>query len=175
VFLRLAVSGGDNEITKNRTFSINRTCVAKPPICDVQIGGFFLFRLFSKAHQQQYLKDGTFALLAMSYAQRNPYPLQCFQGEDRSFIVQLKKKDGTAYDLSGAEVKSEIRKAWGAVLADLNATVIDAIAGKVRLTITAGDSVEYGRHYYDIRIYTTSGVDYLDPSSFTIMATITKP
>ena len=110
----------------------------------------------------------------MTYAQRNPYPLTCFQGEDRAFILSLKKKDGSIYNLTNCVVKSEMHAADSTLIANLNPQIVDAIQGKIKLTITATDSLIAGKHYYDVRVQSPFGIDYVDPSSFTIMATVSK-
>lgn len=108
----------------------------------------------------------------MDYAQRNPNPLFCFQGEDKNFILSLKKKDGTVYNLTNCTVASEIRSSTGALITNLNAQIIDTAQGKIKLTILSG--VTAGHHYYDVRITAPTGIDFIDPSTFTVLPTVTK-
>jgi hypothetical protein len=82
------------------------------------------------------------------------------QGTTFSSIISLTNQDGTAMNLTGYIVKSQFRKSYQSSSAtDFQASIYDAIAGKIRLQLSpsASSAVRAGRYLYDIELTTPSG------------------
>lgn len=82
------------------------------------------------------------------------------QGANYSNIVTVAGTSGTALDLTGYTVASQMRKSYTSSTAySLNAVIYNASAGQVRLTLTADQSeaITPGRYLYDLEITSGSG------------------
>lgn len=82
------------------------------------------------------------------------------QGANYSNIVTVSGTNGNALDLTGYTVASQMRKSYTSSTAySLNATVYNASAGQVRMTLTASQSeaIPPGRYLYDLEIASGSG------------------
>jgi hypothetical protein len=76
-------------------------------------------------------------------------------GSTFNAIVTVRGSDGNVLNLTGFSVASQIRKSYSASTAySLNATVYDAITGKVKITLPAATSsgMKPGRYLYDIEV-----------------------
>lgn len=83
------------------------------------------------------------------------------QGSDFSSIVSLANQDGSPMNLVDHTVKSQFRKSYQSSTAvDFNATIADAVQGKIRLQLpaSASSTVQAGRYLYDVEITSVSGV-----------------
>ena len=83
------------------------------------------------------------------------------QGANYSNIVTVTGTSGTALDLTGYTVASQMRKSYTSSTAySLNAVIYNANAGQVRMTLTAtqSEAIPPGRYLYDLEIASTSGV-----------------
>ena len=84
------------------------------------------------------------------------------QGSDFTAIMELENNDGTPMDLRGYSVYSQFRKSYGSTNAyTFNTSVVDALAGKISLTLTgtASSSIRPGRYLYDVEIVSDPAVD----------------
>lgn len=82
------------------------------------------------------------------------------QGANYSNIVTVSGTNGNALDLTGYTVASQMRKSYTSSTAySLNATVYNASAGQVRMTLSASQSevIPPGRYLYDLEIASGSG------------------
>lgn len=82
------------------------------------------------------------------------------QGANYSNIVTVSGTNGSALDLTGYTVASQMRKSYTSSTAySLNATVYNAAAGQVRMTLSAAQSeaITPGRYLYDLEIASPSG------------------
>lgn len=77
------------------------------------------------------------------------------QGTDYSTIVTVSTANGDPFNLTGFDVAAQMRKSYQSTkFHSFTATVIDALAGKIRLTLTAAESeaIKAGRWLYDVQI-----------------------
>ena len=82
------------------------------------------------------------------------------QGSNYSNIITVSGTSGAALDITGYTVASQIRKSYTSSTAySLNAVIHNAVAGQVRLTLTASQSeaIPPGRYLYDLEIASASG------------------
>ena len=78
-------------------------------------------------------------------------------GSTFSAIITVRGSDGNALNLTNYTAASQIRKSYGSTTAySFNASVYDALSGKVRLQLSAEQSslIKPGRYLYDIEITT---------------------
>ena len=81
------------------------------------------------------------------------------QGSTYSNIITVASSTGTALNLTGYTVASQIRKSYGSsTYHTFTASVYDAVTGKVRLQLTSTQTsaISAGRYLYDIEITNTS-------------------
>ena len=81
------------------------------------------------------------------------------QGSTYSNIITVASSTGTALNLTGYTVASQIRKSYGSsTYHTFTASVYDAATGKVRLQLTSTQTsaISAGRYLYDIEITNTS-------------------
>lgn len=77
------------------------------------------------------------------------------QGSDYDTIITVQSGSGAPLNLSGYTVKSQMRKSYSSSQHfDFTATVYNASAGQIRLSLPAADSEEIpaGRWLYDVEI-----------------------
>lgn len=82
------------------------------------------------------------------------------QGANYSNIITVSGTNGSALDLTGYTVASQMRKSYSSSTAhNLNAAVYNAASGQVRMTLTAAQSeaIPPGRYLYDLEITSGSG------------------
>jgi hypothetical protein len=82
-------------------------------------------------------------------------------GSTYSNIITLAASNGQPLNLTGYTVASQMRKSFQSSTSySFTATVYDAIAGKIRLTLTDEQSalIPAGRWLYDVEITSSSGV-----------------
>ena len=80
-------------------------------------------------------------------------------GSDYSSVITVTTAVGTALDLTGYTIKSQLRKSYQSSQSfDFTATVANALQGKIRLALTADQSeaIPAGRWLYDVEITQTS-------------------
>jgi hypothetical protein len=80
------------------------------------------------------------------------------QGSDYSNIITIASSTGSALDLTNYTVASQLRKSYGSsTYYPFNATVYDAVNGKIRLQLSAtlSSTIPAGRYLYDIEITNT--------------------
>lgn len=81
-------------------------------------------------------------------------------GSDYSNIITVRSSGGAPLNLTGYTVKSQMRKSYNSSVAyDFTASVYNAPAGQIRLTLTAAQSEQIppGRWLFDVEITHTSG------------------
>jgi hypothetical protein len=81
------------------------------------------------------------------------------QGSTYSNIITVASTSGSALDLSGYTIASQMRKSYGSsTYYTFTASVYDAATGKVRLQLTSTQTsaIPAGRYLYDIEITNTS-------------------
>jgi hypothetical protein len=77
------------------------------------------------------------------------------QGSTYSNIITVASSTGSALDLTGYTVASQMRKSYGSsTFYTFTASVFDAATGKVRLQLTSTQTsaISAGRYLYDIEI-----------------------
>lgn len=82
-------------------------------------------------------------------------------GSTYSNIITLAASNGQPLNLTGYTVASQMRKSFQSSTSySFTATVYDALAGKIRLTLTDEQSalIPAGRWLYDVEITSSSGV-----------------
>ena len=82
------------------------------------------------------------------------------QGSDYSILIDLQEVNGRAINLTGATVRSQMRKSFGSSLAySFLAEVIEPLSGRIRLSLTSIDSsvITPGRYVYDIDVTFSNG------------------
>lgn len=80
------------------------------------------------------------------------------QGTTFSVTITL-----SAYNLTNYTVKSQFRKSYASSVGySFTTTIVDAAAGKVKLSLTPAESsaIKPGRYIYDIELTTLSGDKY---------------
>lgn len=85
-------------------------------------------------------------------------------GSTFNAIVTVRGNDGNVLNLTGFSVASQIRKSPSSTTAySLNATIFDAITGKVKISLPAAvsSSMKPGRYMYDIEITAPDNVQKL--------------
>lgn len=83
------------------------------------------------------------------------------QGANYSNIITVTGTSGTALDLTGYTVASQMRKSYASSTAfSLNPTIYNAVNGQVRMTLTAvqSEAITPGRYLYDLEITSSGGV-----------------
>ena len=82
------------------------------------------------------------------------------QGSNYSNIITVSGTSGSALNLTGYTVASQMRKSYTSTTAySLNAAIYSAVNGQVRMTLTAEQSnvIPPGRYLYDLEITSASG------------------
>jgi hypothetical protein len=82
------------------------------------------------------------------------------QGSNYSNIITVSGTNGSALNLTGYTVASQMRKSYSSSTAyNLNAAIYNATAGQVRMTLTAtqAEAIPPGRYLYDLEITSGSG------------------
>jgi len=80
-------------------------------------------------------------------------------GSTYSNIITVASATGTALDLTGYTVASQMRKSYGSsTFYTFTTSIYDAVTGKVRLQLTSTQTsaIPAGRYLYDIEITNTS-------------------
>lgn len=77
------------------------------------------------------------------------------QGSDFATIITVTSSDGTPLDLTNYAATSQMRKSFSSSVAyNFTATIINAVAGQLKLSLTASQSevIPAGRWLYDVEI-----------------------
>ena len=95
------------------------------------------------------------------------YNITGYQGDYIQLTLNLKDSNGTALNLSGYQVRGQVRTNYGAtgVLLDLNPTITNSTSGTIAININSyiSQDLPVSDHIYDIERY-PSGI----PSGNTI-------
>lgn len=104
------------------------------------------------------------------------FPIQVNEGEDKAFELSLVDLSGQPYNLTGCDVKAQVRNENDELILNMTAVVQAASTGVVRLFVAANDSLgKVGVHYWDLKIETPDNrADYLERSKFAIRKTVTR-
>jgi hypothetical protein len=81
-------------------------------------------------------------------------------GSTYSNIITVTASNGQALNLTGFTVASQMRKSYQSSIAySFNASVYDALAGKIRLQLTdeQSEAIPAGRWLYDVEIESSAG------------------
>lgn len=81
-------------------------------------------------------------------------------GSTYSNIITVGSTNGSALNLTGYTVKSQMRKSYSSSTAyDFTSSIYDAVAGKIRLQLTdlQSQAIPAGRWLYDVEITSPSG------------------
>jgi len=85
------------------------------------------------------------------------YDITGYQGDYIQLTLNLKDSNGTAVNLSGYEVRGQIRASYGStgVLLDLNPTITNVLSGTMAININSYISADIpiSDHVYDIERY----------------------
>lgn len=89
------------------------------------------------------------------------YDLQIYQGETFSYSFTATDRSGTTMNLSGQTVSGYLKTKYSdsGKLANLNATVTDAAAGTINLSLAATGTAALPVNYafYDVEVHNTTG------------------
>jgi len=95
------------------------------------------------------------------------YNITGYQGDYLQLTLNVKDSNGSPLNLSGYEVRGQVRTSYGAtgVLLDLNPTITNSISGTISININSyiSQDLPVSDHIYDIERY-PSGI----PSGNTI-------
>jgi hypothetical protein len=85
------------------------------------------------------------------------YNITGYQGDYIQLTLNLKDSSGTALNLSGYEVRGQVRASYGStgVLLDLNPTITNVLSGTMAININSYISADIpiSDHVYDIERY----------------------
>jgi hypothetical protein len=85
------------------------------------------------------------------------YNITGYQGDYIQLTLNLKDSNGTALNLSGYEVRGQVRSNYGAtgVLLDLNPTITNSTSGTIAININSyiSQDIPVSEHIYDIERY----------------------
>lgn len=85
------------------------------------------------------------------------YNITGYQGDYIQLTLNLKDSNGTALNLSGYEVRGQVRASYGStgVLLDLNPTITNVLSGTMAININSYISADIpiSDHVYDIERY----------------------
>ena len=85
------------------------------------------------------------------------YNITGYQGDYIQLTLNLKDSNGTALNLSGYEVRGQVRASYGStgVLLDLNPTITSLLSGTMAININSYISADIpiSDHVYDIERY----------------------
>jgi len=85
------------------------------------------------------------------------YNITGYQGDYIQLTLNLKDSNGTALNLSGYEVRGQVRASYGStgVLLDLNPTITNLLSGTMAININSYISADIpiSDHVYDIERY----------------------
>ena len=109
---------------------------------------------------------------------RQLYPLEINEGEDKTFKVELLRDQAgsyTIYNLTDCVCKSEVRDDSDQLVLQMQTRVDNPVSGVIYLTAVSADSIgKSGDYYWDIKIESPVGIDYLEASRFKIDKTVTN-
>jgi hypothetical protein len=85
------------------------------------------------------------------------YNITGYQGDYIQLTLNLKDSNGTALNLSGYQVRGQVRSSYGStgVLLDLNPTITNVLSGTMAININSYISADIpiSDHVYDIERY----------------------
>jgi hypothetical protein len=110
------------------------------------------------------------------------YNITGYQGDYIQLTLNLKDSNGTALNLSGYEVRGQVRASYGStgVLLDLNPTITNVLSGTMAININSYISADIpiSDHVYDIERYPsgilTGNSIKLMRGKFTILPEVTR-
>ena len=110
------------------------------------------------------------------------YNITGYQGDYIQLTLNLKDSNGAALNLSGYEVRGQVRASYGStgVLLDLNPTITNVLSGTMAININSYISADIpiSDHVYDIERYPsgilTGNSIKLMRGKFTILPEVTR-
>ena len=85
------------------------------------------------------------------------YNITGYQGDYLQLTLNVKDSNGSALNLSGYEVRGQVRASYGAtgVLLDLNPTITNSISGAIAINVNSyiSQDLPVSDHVYDIERY----------------------
>jgi hypothetical protein len=85
------------------------------------------------------------------------YNITGYQGDYLQLTLNIQDSSGTAINLSGYEVRGQVRASYGStgVLLNLNPTITNNLSGIVAISINSdiSEDLPVGEHVYDIERY----------------------
>ena len=110
------------------------------------------------------------------------YNITGYQGDYIQLTLNLKDSNGAALNLSGYQVRGQVRASYGStgVLLDLNPTITDVLSGTMAININSYISADIpiSDHVYDIERYPsgilTGNSIKLLRGKFTILPEVTR-
>jgi hypothetical protein len=110
------------------------------------------------------------------------YNITGYQGDYIQLTLNLKDSNGTALNLSGYQVRGQVRASYGStgVLLDLNPTITNVLSGTMAININSYISADIpiSDHVYDIERYPsgilTGNSIKLMRGKFTILPEVTR-
>jgi hypothetical protein len=85
------------------------------------------------------------------------YNITGYQGDYLQLTLNIQDSSGTAINLSGYEVRGQVRASYGStgVLLNLNPTITNDLSGIVAISINSdiSEDLPVGEHVYDIERY----------------------
>lgn len=110
------------------------------------------------------------------------YNITGYQGDYIQLTLNLKDSNGSTLNLSGYEVRGQVRSNYGAtgILLDLNPTISNTTSGTIAININSyiSQDLPVSDHIYDIERYpsgiTTGNSIKLMRGKFTILPEVTR-
>jgi len=110
------------------------------------------------------------------------YNITGYQGDYIQLTLNLKDSNGTALNLSGYQVRGQVRTNYGAtgVLLDLNPTITNSTSGTIAININSyiSQDLPVSDHIYDIERYPsgipTGNTIKLMRGKFSILPEVTR-
>ena len=110
------------------------------------------------------------------------YNITGYQGDYLQLTLNVKDSNGSPLNLSGYEVRGQVRTSYGAtgVLLDLNPTITNSISGTISININSyiSQDLPVSDHIYDIERYpsgiSTGNTIKLMRGKFSILPEVTR-
>lgn len=102
--------------------------------------------------------------------------LRIKRGDTLSLAFAAKTDEGTVQDLTGYAVTSQVRAPQGALVADLDVVIVDAVAGELTLGATAAATAAWplGKLICDLRLDLAGDVVHSETFEVIVIEAVTR-
>lgn len=102
--------------------------------------------------------------------------LRIKRGDTFLLAFAAKTDEGTVQDLTGYAVTSQVRSAQGALVADLDVAIVDAVAGSLTLGATAAATAAWplGKLVADLRLEVGGDVLHTETLELVVIEAVTR-